>query len=79
MDHEEVGRLWNGNAQAWTDEAKAETFTSTALSLTALGALAPPPPLVIYAKTTAAIQYSTTVSGATGSPQYSLHIRVEAL
>ena len=63
----------------WTDEAKAETFTSTALSLTALGALAPPQPLVIYAKTTAAIQYSTTVSGATGSPQYSLHIRVEAL
>ncbi len=63
----------------WTDEAKAETFTSTALSLSALGALALQQPLVIYAKTTAAIQYSTTVSGATGSPQYSLHIRIEAL
>ena len=63
----------------WTDEAKAETFTSSTLSLSALGALAPQAPLVIYAKTTAAIQYSTTVSGATGSPQYSLHIRVEAL
>jgi hypothetical protein len=63
----------------WTDESKAETFTSSALSLSALGALAPQAPLVVYAKTTAPIQYSTTVSGATGSPQYSLHVRVEAL
>ncbi len=63
----------------WTDDAKAETFTSNLLSLTALGALTGANQATFWAKTTAAIAYSTSVSGAAGSPRYAVHVKVERM
>lgn len=59
----------------WTDDAGAQTFTSSTIALSTLKSLYQIS-LPIRALTSASIKYSTTVSGASGSPQYELCVDV---
>ena len=62
----------------WTDNAQAQTSVLISLlDLTVLGAAGSN--TIFIRSTAAAIQFSTTVTGAAGSPQYALYIVLEAL
>jgi hypothetical protein len=61
----------------YTDNAQAETFATSTINLATLGANLGGCQ-EFYALTSAALKYLTTVSGASGSPQYDLHLRIEA-
>jgi hypothetical protein len=59
----------------WSDTAAAHTFTSGTASLATLGAQVGGS-ITVYANGSNAITYLTTVSGAAGSPKYSLVMTV---
>lgn len=58
----------------WNDGA-ARTFSTSTISLSTTGAGAELSGVIVVECTSGAIQYSTTVSGATGSPQYQLQLQ----
>ncbi|HEX8838248.1 MAG TPA: hypothetical protein VF748_15000 [Candidatus Acidoferrum sp.] len=61
----------------WTDDAQAETFTSSTLSLSAKGQLSGVQ--VVRALNATNIAFSTTVAGATGGPQYAIFTKLEKM
>jgi hypothetical protein len=64
----------------WRDEGGSESATLiSSLALTSLAPLATAGSCQILTSTSAAIAYSTTVTGALGSPTYSLRISTEVL
>ena len=63
---------------SWNDGA-SQSYTSATVDLTATGPGAQVSGSVFVKCTAGAIQYATTVAGATGSPQYNLEIRAQPL
>lgn len=65
-------------ALKWNDDTTVQTLTLTAVGLTTQGSYTSQT-LFVKAKAGQTIQYSATVVGATGSPQYALYVNAKSL
>lgn len=65
-------------ALKWNDDTTVQTLNLSAVSLTTQGSYVSQT-LFVKAKAGQTIQYSATVSGATGSPQYALYVNAKSL
>jgi hypothetical protein len=65
-------------AFGWTDENGVQTATPvSSLSLTTTGYASGE--IIVHAKTTGTINYTVTLTGVVGSPQYNLYVFLERL